>query len=889
MSPVKTKAVTQHRLDAASKLATKQVSPAHLAMAATAGSPSPWMPYKWLRLLNRKLMDMARAREAFARTGKVVGTHFLIIEAPVRHGKSELGSVWFPTWWLGTFPDDRVILTGNNAELAEGFSRRVRDTLRDRGQELFGPGIRVSQESSSVYRWDLAAPHRGGLIAVGVGSPPTGRGAHCLSGETLVTTEEGEISIAALIALPVQPRVLSFNHDTNQAEWASVEAHRSLRGDEIVEVITTTGRIIRCTPEHLFFSNGRYVQAGSLSPGDSLTVREGQDALSSVWDVEEAEVNLVPIVRASRKDARDPGDVRVLRQDISPAGLRGGQERQERAQGRLLQPGLHSGSHGGEVSSEMPNLWRAYGEEDQEILRSLPGSWQDFRRSPTSSKALPRVRNLLSAAQSSYRLLSRKLRRRGAFSQDEGQGELSLQNGHQLRQAVRGDEQAGTRARRAQVSSVYGHGGSVPRAPHQPRPDGQQARKHDPAVYPRSHQAPQVGRDTVSVVRRLRSPGHRVYDLQVAGNRNFFAGEILVHNCLIIDDPIKSDLQAYSAAWRESLWRWWLFSIRSRLEPGGVCVIIMSRWHEDDLVGRLLKRQKEADRAEELRAKEKPDLTEEDLLLEAKDKTIEDVIDRWEVLHLPALAEGPEDPLGREPGEALCPQRYDEAALLRLRDGPLGVGPVAFKALYQNNPVSATGTIFKVEKLNIIPAIPVDPEIRWIRRWDMAATEKQQKGDPDWTAGVLMGRTKAGYIIIADARRDRRNSGPVDQANTVESFMRSTAIEDQARLGRRIKIRTAQDPGQAGKALIAHYKATVMAGFDFTADPESGDKVARATPFANQVEAGNVSLVEGAWNYDYIEELRAFNLGAHDDWVDASANGYLDLAGLGKSKVRVVV
>ena len=93
---------------------------------------------------------------------------------PPRHGKSELGSRYFPPWYLGTFPDRWVILASYSAELAEDMSRFARDLLAEHGERLFG--VKVRRESSSVGRWQIEG-RRGGMIACGVGGSITGRGA----------------------------------------------------------------------------------------------------------------------------------------------------------------------------------------------------------------------------------------------------------------------------------------------------------------------------------------------------------------------------------------------------------------------------------------------------------------------------------------------------------------------------------------------------------------------------------------------------------------------------------------------------------------------------------------------------------------------------------------
>ncbi len=122
-------------------------------------------------------------------------------------------------------------------------------------------------------------------------------------------------------------------------------------------------------------------------------------------------------------------------------------------------------------------------------------------------------------------------------------------------------------------------------------------------------------------------------------------------NVLIIDDPIKNAEEAESELTRESIWRWWTSTAYTRLEPGGSVVIVMTRWHEDDLVGRLLLHAEEGGES-------------------------------WEVVNFPAVAEA-QDVLGRQVGDPLWPQRYDTEALERIRQA---VERYVWEALYQQHP-----------------------------------------------------------------------------------------------------------------------------------------------------------------------------------------------------------
>ena len=131
---------------------------------------------------------------------------------------------------------------------------------------------------------------------------------------------------------------------------------------------------------------------------------------------------------------------------------------------------------------------------------------------------------------------------------------------------------------------------------------------------------------------------------------------------LIIDDPVKSAEEADSETYRNRAWDWYRATAYTRLEPEGALLLIMTRWHEDDLAGRILANQ--------------------------VDETVP-----WEVISLPALADG-EDALGREAGQALWPERYDERALAEIR---AQLGSYHFTALYQQRPAPPEGALFKEE------------------------------------------------------------------------------------------------------------------------------------------------------------------------------------------------
>ncbi len=295
---------------------------------------------------------------------------------------------------------------------------------------------------------------------------------------------------------------------------------------------------------------------------------------------------------------------------------------------------------------------------------------------------------------------------------------------------------------------------------------------------------------------------------------------------VLIDDPVKNHAEGDSAAARESLWQWYQSDLIPRLKPGGRVVLVMTRWHEDDIAGRLL----------------------------AGD-------DRWEVLRLPALAEA-DDPLGRKPGAPLWPEWEDAEELARKRRS---MGERMWHSLFQQQPRPDAGTLFRPEQIRLLD---VAPECRSVvRAWDLAATAVAGGNDPDWTVGLKLGRSDRGMVVL-DVVRLR--GGPF----VVEQAILSTADAD----GASVAIGLPQDPGQAGKQQVAHLRRLLKA-YRVEATPETGSKLTRAGPVSAQVEAGELSLARGPWAAALLDEMRDFPHGRHDDQVDALARAHSMLEG----------
>jgi len=310
----------------------------------------------------------------------------------------------------------------------------------------------------------------------------------------------------------------------------------------------------------------------------------------------------------------------------------------------------------------------------------------------------------------------------------------------------------------------------------------------------------------------------------------------------IIDDPFRNWEQAQSLNMRNKVWDWWRGTFRTRIWEGGAVVLIMTRWHEDDLAGRLLGEQ----------GKE------------------------WTVLRLPAIAESEEDrdrnerkmaravgqvdPLGRAQGDALSPGRYSREELGRLRQD---VGSLVWAAEYQGAPTLPEGNRFKRAWFKVIEA--AHSQGRRVRFWDKAATE----GGGAYTAGVLMCEHE-GIFVVEDVVRGQWGS------HNRQQIMLQTAQLD----GPGVQVYIEQEPGSSGKDSVMA-EISLLRGYSVRADRPTGDKDVRMEPFAAQCEAGNVRMLRGAWNGQYLDELTSIPNGKYRDQADSTSGSFNKLALMG--------
>lgn len=286
-------------------------------------------------------------------------------------------------------------------------------------------------------------------------------------------------------------------------------------------------------------------------------------------------------------------------------------------------------------------------------------------------------------------------------------------------------------------------------------------------------------------------------------------------DCLIVDDPIKNVQEANSLTYRNNTWNWYTSVAYPRLEPNGAIILVQTRWHTDDLAGRIL-------------------------------KDMETGGEHWDVLRFPAIAEV-DEPMRKE-GAALWPTRYPLSTLQQIRET---IGPYFWAALYQQRPAPLEGGLFKLEwwRYSEPPEHPHTVQV-----WDTAFKVSTQN---DFSVCATWAKTERGYYLL-DLWRGKVQFPELQRMAHVlfEKWHPSRVLVEDA---------------ASGQSLIQTLSRDSM-HLPILPVRVDTDKVSRASAVSGLVQAGKVFLPEHApWLYDFLDEHANFPQGQHDDQVDTTS------------------
>lgn len=352
--------------------------------------------------------------------------------------------------------------------------------------------------------------------------------------------------------------------------------------------------------------------------------------------------------------------------------------------------------------------------------------------------------------------------------------------------------------------------------------------------------------DTKQVGRFLTPEGGGMFAVGVGGALTGRGADVL-----LIDDYIKNEEDAESATVRNKIYNWFVSTAYTRLEPNGSVIIVATRWHLDDLIGRLTIQGTPTD--------------------DGLDDSIEDIVhgsheslatilgggQEWEHIVIPAIAQE-DDVLQREVGSPLFPERYGIEALAKIQSV---LGTYYWEALYQQKPIPRTAT--KATAFEAVDITPMERFMRVVRYWDLAS----QDDAGDFTAGIKIAKDlKTGLYFVLDVVRGQWSPG------TVEEIVKSTAEADGYHVTQLIE----QEPGSSGVFVIESF-VKLLEGYACRGCKSTGDKFVRAQPMYAQAEVNRIKMLRAPWNRTLIDEFLLFPDAPHDDQVDCLSGAFKEL------------
>ena len=301
---------------------------------------------------------------------------------------------------------------------------------------------------------------------------------------------------------------------------------------------------------------------------------------------------------------------------------------------------------------------------------------------------------------------------------------------------------------------------------------------------------------------------------------------------IIMDDFCRGRAEAESPTIREKTWNAFSNDFMTRRAPVSIVFVLATRWHVDDVIGRI-----------ENRMQEDPNFP------------------RFEMKIIPAFSDD-------YPSGTLFPERF---AKVWYEEQRAVLGEYGTASLLQQSPIIRGGNLLCTDYIQKHFSLEEYPEMQYYRIWDLAHTAKERaKVDPDYTSGTKLGfRSKPGSpreleLWIKDVKRVRMNAPERD--NMI------VTVTDQD--GPYVKVGVensmdAKDAYQTLKSILAGHRVVLSV-------TGQGDKVVRATPLEPIFTAGNVHVLANApWLHAWLEEIAAFPKGAHDDQVDNLSAGYI--------------
>ena len=739
------------------------------------------------RVLANLLMDIAAGRK-----------DRVCVNMPPRHGKSQLVSIYFPAWFIGKYPNKKVLMVSHTADLAVDFGRKVRNLIdSDLYKEVF-PTVTLAADSKSAGRWNTN--HGGEYYA-------------CLRRYTLVRTDRGWVPAGQI---KIGDRLANLSgYVTVQQVYESTHA----------ETYTVAGTGLSCSAEHPIWTMNRgWVYAKDLLPKDILCVESILDRMKALFRraygyLEYPDVS--PLVQHQKPLHQSPkrkmGVLRRARDYIVRTLVQ--LQKLCAGYGGSAQPSAYSGPNRCKwaIQPGKLSLGNTYGASKQQA-QQYSVRRQDACGTRAQAGGNPRSDTL---SDSNWG---------GSFVNNEkAQAEL---------RAYRAPEKLG--GFRSAIACVLARSGTSDKSK-QPR-CGVEGYLACVAGAAQRILGLLVGvRPAGVIVCAKHQSAAPFINFLTDGDHTFFADGVLTHNCgigsalagrgadlLLCDDPhneqdiINGNFEVF-----EKAYEWFAYGARTRLMPGGRVAVIQTRWHQDDLSGRL-----------------------------TRDMVNNEGADQYEVVEFPAILEV-EDADGQIIEKPLWPEFFDLEALHRTK---ASMPTFQWNAQFQQNPTAEEASIIKREWWNIWEKEDPPSPIEYIVMSLDAAAETHNRAD--YTAITIWGvfrndQTNTYNIILLEAIKERIEFPDLKSLSydTWKHWKPDTFIVEKK---------------SSGTALYQELRRMGIPVSEYTPHRGSGDKLARLNSVADIVKSGLCWVPQTRWAEEVVEEIAGFPFMSHDDLVDST-------------------
>ena len=726
----------------------------------------------------------------------------LLMNVPPGSMKSLLTGVLWPAWEWGPrgMPHKRFIGTAHEEGLAIRDSRKCRDLIKSEWYQKLWPlelaaDLDGKREFGNTFK---------GVRQARSFTSMTGVRGDCLLAGTMVETEDGIKDIKEMVMSAYSGNVLSYDHDSNHLVYRPVQAVARRSSLYFYRVHFADGSVVECTGDHQIYTTGGYKPASLLSTGDAC-------------------LRMLPKAHCQNSGGHE-------------------EAREKRLQACLVLKEVHPNNDQHGARKDGAELHNLRSEDSQEQAPMLSGVQIGCVVEEGHGDAQGHGRVFMSCMQDgkteavvgqSSQILLGAVQGRSPCCIDAREEQSRLEKWCKCRKVRQGDQACICDCKKncsgrgwASLCSLP-VGSSASLSSHRPRFHQQPLAELSDTLPSLPYEASRSGaikvqEVAVSLVERVCEETD-VYDIQVAGTHCFFANGVLVHNCVILDDPLSAD-SANSEAKLEAVRLAFTETLPTRINNDqSAIVVVMQRLHEKDTSGVIL-----------------------DMGLPYVHLCIPM---RYERARHCTTAIGWSDPRTVE-GELMFPERFSEQQVQELERT---LGSYGTAGQLQQRPAPRGGGIIKTEwwkYWTVLPAL----EFRFIT----ADTAQKTGQENDYSVLQCWGRSTTGQAVLIDQIRGKWEAPDLlvharafwlkHQAG--KSPIRSMMVEDKV----------------SGTGLIQSLRRE---GVPVIPVQRSKDKISRAHDAAPFIESGNVLLpIDAPWLSDFLSEAETFPGGSHDDQLD---------------------